>query len=44
MLRNSNDSFPMRPYITGKVSAFGVSGYSGAGATPNDKNDPQKLK
>lgn len=35
---------PLRSYITGKVSAFGISGYSGAGATPNDKNDPQKLK
>lgn len=25
-------------------SCFGVSGYSGAGTTPNDKNDPQHLK
>ena len=35
---------PLKPYINGKVSAFGISGYSGAGATLNDKNDPEKLK
>lgn len=34
---------PMREYLAGAVQCFGVSGYSGAGTTPSDKNDPQKL-
>lgn len=35
---------PMREYLTGPVQCFGVSGYSGAGTSPSDKNDPQKLR
>lgn len=34
---------PMRDLLAGPVQCFGVSGYSGAGTTPSDKNDPQKL-
>jgi N-acetyl-gamma-glutamylphosphate reductase len=36
--------FPITKIIHGKVSCMGVSGYSGAGATPNDKNNPRKFK
>ncbi|MCC6757252.1 MAG: N-acetyl-gamma-glutamyl-phosphate reductase, partial [Arenimonas sp.] len=35
---------PMRDALAGPVQCFGVSGYSGAGTTPSDKNDPAKLK
>jgi N-acetyl-gamma-glutamyl-phosphate reductase len=35
---------PMRGLIAGPVQCFGVSGYSGAGTTPSDKNDPEKLR
>lgn len=35
---------PMREALAGPVQCFGVSGYSGAGTTPSDKNDPAKLK
>jgi N-acetyl-gamma-glutamyl-phosphate reductase len=35
---------PMRGALAGPVQCFGVSGYSGAGTTPSDKNDPDKLK
>lgn len=35
---------PMRDLLAGPVQCFGVSGYSGAGTTPSDKNDPQKLR
>jgi N-acetyl-gamma-glutamyl-phosphate reductase len=35
---------PMRGCLAGPVQCFGVSGYSGAGTTPSDKNDPDKLK
>lgn len=35
---------PMRNYITGDVQCFGVSGYSGAGTSPSDKNNPELLK
>jgi N-acetyl-gamma-glutamyl-phosphate reductase len=35
---------PMRGLLSGPVQCFGVSGYSGAGTTPSDKNDPDKLK
>ena len=35
---------PMRDLIAGPVQGFGVSGYSGAGTTPSDKNDPDKLR
>lgn len=34
---------PMRDVLAGPVQCFGVSGYSGAGTTPSDKNDPAKL-
>jgi N-acetyl-gamma-glutamyl-phosphate reductase len=30
--------------LAGPVACFGVSGYSGAGTTPSDKNDPEALK
>ena len=36
--------FPIKHFIDGKVSCMGISGYSGAGATPNDKNNPINLK
>ena len=35
---------PINKMIDGEVNFFGISGYSGAGATPNDRNDPNKLK
>ncbi len=35
---------PMRGHLAGPVQCFGVSGYSGAGTTPSDKNDPEKLR
>ena len=35
---------PIKNMIDGEVNFFGISGYSGAGATPNDRNDPNKLK
>jgi N-acetyl-gamma-glutamyl-phosphate reductase len=35
---------PMRDRLDGPVQCFGVSGYSGAGTTPSDKNDPDKLR
>ena len=35
---------PMRDLVAGPVQCFGVSGYSGAGTTPSDKNDPDKLR
>jgi len=35
---------PMRDVLEGAVQCFGVSGYSGAGTTPSDKNDPDKLR
>ena len=34
---------PMLDALAGPVQCFGVSGYSGAGTTPSDKNDPAKL-
>ncbi len=42
---------PIKPYLFGGVqgpyidvpTAFGVSGYSGAGTNPSDKNNPEKL-
>jgi len=34
---------PMLEFLDGPVQCFGVSGYSGAGTTPSDKNDPAKL-
>jgi N-acetyl-gamma-glutamyl-phosphate reductase len=35
---------PMLDAVEGPVQCFGVSGYSGAGTTPSDKNDPDKLR
>jgi N-acetyl-gamma-glutamyl-phosphate reductase len=35
---------PMLGELEGAVQCFGVSGYSGAGTTPSDKNDPDKLR
>lgn len=35
---------PMRNALAGPVQCFGVSGFSGAGTTPSDKNDPDKLR
>ena len=34
---------PMSDVLSDAPQCFGVSGYSGAGTTPSDKNDPQKL-
>jgi len=35
---------PMLGALEGPVQCFGVSGYSGAGSTPSDRNDPDKLR
>ena len=35
---------PMLDVLEGPVQCFGVSGYSGAGTTPSDKNNPDKLQ
>ena len=35
---------PLKDYINSKVSCVGISGYSGAGSTPNDKNNPEILR
>jgi N-acetyl-gamma-glutamyl-phosphate reductase len=35
---------PMLDVLDGPVQCFGVSGWSGAGTTPSDKNDPAKLR
>ena len=35
---------PLRDVLDGPVQCFGVSGYSGAGTTPSDKNDPGQLR
>jgi N-acetyl-gamma-glutamyl-phosphate reductase len=35
---------PMCDSLAGAPQCFGVSGYSGAGTTPSDKNDPEKLR
>jgi N-acetyl-gamma-glutamyl-phosphate reductase common form len=34
---------PIVGILDGPAQCFGVSGYSGAGTTPSDKNDPSKL-
>jgi N-acetyl-gamma-glutamyl-phosphate reductase common form len=34
---------PVADLLDGPAQCFGVSGYSGAGTTPSDKNDPVKL-
>ncbi|MCF6293866.1 MAG: N-acetyl-gamma-glutamyl-phosphate reductase [Robiginitomaculum sp.] len=36
--------YPLRNLLVGTPVIFGVSGYSGAGATPSSKNDPDNLK
>jgi N-acetyl-gamma-glutamyl-phosphate reductase common form len=35
---------PMLDLLDGPVQCFGVSGYSGAGTMPSDRNDPSKLQ
>ncbi|MCW4453930.1 N-acetyl-gamma-glutamyl-phosphate reductase [Flavobacterium sp. MXW15] len=35
---------PLLEQLAGPPQCFGVSGYSGAGTTPSDKNDPDKLR
>ena len=35
---------PMAQLIAGPVQCFGVSGYSGAGTSPSDKNNPETLR
>ncbi len=35
---------PFLNLLVGSVHCFGISGYSGAGTTPSDKNDPLLLK
>jgi N-acetyl-gamma-glutamyl-phosphate reductase len=35
---------PMLDVLQGPVQCFGVSGHSGAGTTPSDKNDPDTLR
>jgi N-acetyl-gamma-glutamyl-phosphate reductase len=35
---------PLCDALDGPVQCFGVSGWSGAGTTPSDKNDPAKLR
>ena len=35
---------PMLGRLDGPVQCFGVSGHSGAGTTPSDRNDPKKLR
>jgi N-acetyl-gamma-glutamyl-phosphate reductase len=35
---------PMREFLEGPVQCFGVSGFSGAGTTPSDKNNPDMLR
>lgn len=35
---------PLKDLLAGPPVCFGVSGYSGAGTTPSDRNDPDKLR
>jgi N-acetyl-gamma-glutamyl-phosphate reductase common form len=35
---------PVLDLLDGPAQCFGVSGYSGAGTTPSDRNDPEKLR
>lgn len=35
---------PLDALLDGPVQCFGISGYSGAGTTPSDKNDPDTLR
>ena len=34
---------PLRDHLDGPAQCFGVSGYSGAGTTPSDRNNPARL-
>jgi len=36
--------WPLLEYLAGPPQCFGVSGYSGAGTTPSDKNNPELLR
>lgn len=36
--------WPMLEFLAGPPQCFGVSGYSGAGTTPSDKNNPDLLR
>jgi N-acetyl-gamma-glutamyl-phosphate reductase len=35
---------PVKDHLAGPPVCFGVSGYSGAGTTPSERNDPEKLR
>lgn len=35
---------PLKDRLAAPPACFGVSGYSGAGTTPSDRNDPEKLR
>jgi len=35
---------PLKDQLAAPPACFGVSGYSGAGTTPSDRNDPDKLR
>jgi N-acetyl-gamma-glutamyl-phosphate reductase len=35
---------PLKELLAAPPACFGVSGYSGAGTTPSDRNDPEKLR
>ena len=35
---------PLRDMLAQPAQCFGVSGYSGAGTSPSDRNDPEKLR
>ncbi len=35
---------PLKEMLAAPPTCFGVSGYSGAGTTPSEKNDPEKLR
>jgi N-acetyl-gamma-glutamyl-phosphate reductase common form len=35
---------PMKRHLTSPAQCFGVSGFSGAGTTPSERNDPEKLR
>lgn len=35
---------PIADLVEGPIQCFGVSGYSGAGTSPSDKNNPEKLR
>lgn len=35
---------PLQDRLTAPPACFGVSGYSGAGTTPSDRNNPEKLR